>query len=75
MFEFLIQHQFWAAVITYWVFSAAVSAMPEPGGNGSPGYLWLSGVTNFAGRAESRESSRPLLRKRAGRFLICVSSD
>jgi len=41
MFEFLVQHQFWAAVAAYWIFSAAVSAMPEPGGNGSPGYLWL----------------------------------
>ncbi len=30
MIEFLIQHQFWAAVVIYWIFSAAVSAMPEP---------------------------------------------
>jgi len=41
MFEFVMQHQFGVAVAAYWVFSAAVSAMPEPGGNGSPGYLWL----------------------------------
>jgi hypothetical protein len=41
MIEFLIQHQFWAAVVLYWVFSAAVSAMPEPGTNARPGYLWL----------------------------------
>jgi len=41
MIELLIQHQFWAAVAIYWIFSAAVSAMPEPGTNGSPGYLWL----------------------------------
>ena len=41
MIEFLVQHQFWAAVAAYWIFSAAVSAMPEPGTSGSPGYLWL----------------------------------
>ncbi len=41
MFEFLIQHQFWAAVVAYWIFSAAVSAMPDPGGSAGPGYLWL----------------------------------
>jgi hypothetical protein len=39
MFEFILQHQFWAAVGAYWAFSAAVSSMPEPGG--TPGYLWL----------------------------------
>jgi hypothetical protein len=41
MIEFLMQHQFWAAVAMYWIFSAAVSAMPEPGAGGNPGYLWL----------------------------------
>lgn len=59
MIEFLIQHQFWAAVAIYWIFSAAVSAMPEPATNGSPGYLWLyrfihtiagNITTAFAGR-------------------------
>ena len=39
MFEFILQHQFWAAVGVYWVFSAAVSALPKPNGNAS--YLWL----------------------------------
>jgi hypothetical protein len=41
MFTFLIQHQFWAAVVLYWVFSAAVSALPEPAENAASGYLWL----------------------------------
>jgi hypothetical protein len=41
MFEFLVQHQFWAAVAAYWVFSAAVSAMPEPDAGAGSGYLWL----------------------------------
>src|SRR5712691_1935984 len=36
-----MQHQFWAAVGISWIFSAAVSAIQEPGANGSPGYLWL----------------------------------
>ena len=26
MFEFLSEHQFWAAVVIYWIFSAAVSS-------------------------------------------------
>jgi hypothetical protein len=52
MIEFLTQHQFWTAVVLYWIFSAAVSAMPEPApcragasppdpGTGNPGYIWL----------------------------------
>src|SRR5439155_8794355 len=41
MFEFVIAHQFWSAVVLYWIFSAAVSAMPEPTANGNPGYTWL----------------------------------
>jgi hypothetical protein len=39
MILFILQHQFWAAVALYWIFSAAVSSMPEPAG-GSAGYLW-----------------------------------
>src|SRR5207244_9171791 len=41
MFEFVIQHQFWAAVAIYWIFSAAVSSMPDPVSGRSAGYLWL----------------------------------
>jgi hypothetical protein len=41
MIEFLLQHQMSTAVGMYWIFSAAVSAMPEPAPGGSPGYLWL----------------------------------
>src|SRR5207249_11267039 len=41
MFELLTEHQFWTAVAIYWIFSAAVSSMPDPAGNGSSGYLWL----------------------------------
>ena len=41
MFEFVIEHQFWTAVVIYWIFSAAVSSMPEPGANSNPCYLWL----------------------------------
>jgi hypothetical protein len=39
MFEFILQHQLWAAVGAYWVFSAAVSALPKP--DGSAFYLWM----------------------------------
>jgi hypothetical protein len=41
MFEFFTQHQFWIAVAVYWIFSAAVSSMPEPDANRNSGYLWL----------------------------------
>jgi hypothetical protein len=41
MIEFLLQHQFWVAVGIYWIFSAAVSSMPEPEAGGSRAYLWL----------------------------------
>ncbi|HEY2380815.1 MAG TPA: hypothetical protein VGK48_06480 [Terriglobia bacterium] len=41
MMNFLLQHQFWVAVVLYWVFSAAISAMPVPEANGSLGYTWL----------------------------------
>ena len=43
MFEFVTQHQFWAAVAAYWIFSAAVSSMPDPPATGgaASGYLWL----------------------------------
>src|SRR6059036_3595372 len=41
MFELLTEHQFWTAVVIYWIFYAAVSSMPDPAGNGRPGYLWL----------------------------------
>src|SRR5213594_2970367 len=53
MFEIVSEHQFWTAVVIYWIFSAAVSSIikaspwrarasrPEPGPNGSPAYLWF----------------------------------
>ncbi len=41
MFEFVTQHEFWAAVAAYWIFSAAICSMPDPAPNSSPGYLWL----------------------------------
>ncbi len=41
MFEFVSEHQFWAAVVIYWIFSAAVSSMPDPQTVRSAGYQWL----------------------------------
>src|SRR5437763_1223441 len=41
MFEFAIEHQFWIAVVIYWIFSAAVSSMPVPSSNTGAGYLWV----------------------------------
>ena len=38
MFEFVMQHQFWTAVAIYWVYSAAVSSMPDP-------RQWQSGLS------------------------------
>src|SRR5215467_9861036 len=41
MFQLVIQHQFWFAVVLSWIFSAAVSAMPDPAANSNPAYPWL----------------------------------
>ena len=41
MLEFATQHQFWTAVAMYWIFSAAVSSMPDPAATGGSGYLWF----------------------------------
>ena len=52
MLESVSEHQFWAAVAIYWIFSAAVSSIikaspwrarasrPDPQTVRSPGYLW-----------------------------------
>jgi hypothetical protein len=70
MLEFLTQHQFWTAVVLYWIFSAAVSSMPDPVPNGSPGYLWLyrflhttagNITTAFASRIPGLKTLIPLL--------------
>ncbi|HEY2382500.1 MAG TPA: hypothetical protein VGK48_15095 [Terriglobia bacterium] len=62
MFESLMQHQIWVVVVIYWIFSAAVSAMPEPApcrawasrpepaSNGGAGYLWLYRFCHTTGR-------------------------
>ena len=39
--EFILQHQSLVPLAVYWIFSAAVSALPDPGPGGNPGYLWL----------------------------------
>ena len=41
MLAFVIQHRFWMAVVLYWIFSAAVSSMPDSPANGAPIYVWL----------------------------------
>jgi len=41
MISFLTQHQFGFAVAIYWIFSAAVSAMPDPKPGDAGGYAWL----------------------------------
>jgi hypothetical protein len=41
MIQFLTQHQFGFAAAAYWIFSAVVSAMPEPKPGNAEGYLWL----------------------------------
>ena len=87
MIQFLIQHQFWAAVAIYWIFSAAVSSMPEPAAyrpgasrpepavNGSAGYLWLYRfVHTIAGNLTTAFGSRiPGLKSLVLLLLIAVS--
>jgi hypothetical protein len=66
MYDFLTQHQSWAALIAYWIFSAAVSSMPDPGSNDKPGYLWLyrfchTTAGNISNVVESRLSRLKIL--------------
>jgi hypothetical protein len=70
MLNFLLQHQFWIAVGLYWIFSAAVSALPEPEPKGSPLYLWLyrflhttagNIATAFGGRIPGLKNLAPVL--------------
>jgi len=41
MIDFIVQHQSWVAVAVCWIFSAAISSLPDPVPGGNPGYLWL----------------------------------
>ena len=41
MCEFIARHQLWIAAAVYWIYSAAVSSLPEPAKDGSPLYQWL----------------------------------
>jgi hypothetical protein len=41
MLDFVVHHQFAIAAALYWIFSAAVSALPEPGEDAASGYVWL----------------------------------
>lgn len=40
MWAFVLAHWTYFLLGGYWVFSAAVSAMPDPMPNGGQGYLW-----------------------------------
>jgi hypothetical protein len=41
MFQFFTQHQLASLAALYWIFSAGVSALPDPATNANAGYLWL----------------------------------
>lgn len=41
MFDVITNPDFWMLVGAYWMFNAAVGAMPEPKANGSLGYQFL----------------------------------
>src|SRR5437588_8802813 len=59
MIEFIFQHQFGLAVAAYWIYSAAVSALPDPAPGGSPAYLWLYRFSHtIAGNITTVFSSR-----------------
>jgi hypothetical protein len=65
MLAFVIQHRFWVAVVLYWIFSAAVSSMPDSPANGAPIYVWLfrfvhtvaGNITTAFGKQDSRSES------------------
>ena len=39
--DWLGQHSITDTIVLYWIFSAIVNALPEPGANGSGLYKWL----------------------------------
>lgn len=47
MWQFILAHQFWTAVAAYWLFSAAVSSMPDPSEKSSSGYTWFWKFTHI----------------------------
>jgi hypothetical protein len=59
MFQFLVEHQSLAALAISWIFSAAVSSLPDPAPGGDPGYLWLYRFSHtIAGNLSTVFSSR-----------------
>ncbi len=74
MFEFVVQHQLWTAVAIYWVYSAAVSSMPDP-------RQWQSGLSwlyRFCHTVAGNITTAFLGRYRAcaaflGRYRACAS--
>ena len=43
---FILAHPGWVGIIAYWIFSAAVSSLPDPGPSDGRGYKWLFGFLN-----------------------------
>ena len=41
MLDFLKHHGFCSTAVVYWIFSAAVSSLPEPTPTACAGYIWL----------------------------------
>ena len=39
--DLLANRTFWEVLVGYWLFSAAVGAMPTPTQNSSPFYIWI----------------------------------
>jgi hypothetical protein len=59
MFQFIVEHQSLAALAISWIFSAAVSSLPDPAPVGNPGYLWLYRFSHtIAGNLSTVFSSR-----------------
>ena len=44
MIEFFHAHSYWFGIASLWLFSAAISNMPEPDSSSSKGYRWLYGT-------------------------------
>jgi hypothetical protein len=39
--QFLADHTIWDTIVLFWIFSAAVNAMPVPKDTSSDGYRWV----------------------------------
>jgi hypothetical protein len=58
--RFVQEHSIWDTIVIYWIFSAAVNAMPEPDDASSSFYRWIYlFLTAIAGHIHDAMNRQP----------------